>query len=76
MKVIPSSKLWPEKCPRCGADFSMGQIMSMFNTDSICMNCADKERAHPKYEEAREAEVAACKRGDYNFPGIGKPSDL
>jgi hypothetical protein len=44
--------------------------------DMICFNCSDLERAHPKYREAREAELEALKRGDYNFPGIGKPDDL
>lgn len=50
--------------------------MSIFNTDTLCMPCKDKERNHPKYEEAREADNNAVKRGDYNFPGIGLPSDL
>jgi hypothetical protein len=44
--------------------------------DMICFNCSDLERSHPKYLEAREAELEALKRGDYNFPGIGKPADL
>jgi len=50
--------------------------MSRFNTDIICRKCEDLERAHPQYKEAQEAELAACKRGDYNYPGIGKPADL
>jgi hypothetical protein len=44
--------------------------------DMICFDCSNLERAHPKYLEAREAELKAIQRGDYNFPGIGKPSDL
>jgi len=50
--------------------------MSRFNTDIICVPCEDKEKAHPLYEKAWEAELAAVKAGDYNYPGIGKPEDL
>ena len=50
--------------------------MSRFNTDIICDPCEKLERAHPKYREAQEAELAAVKAGNYNFPGIGKPADL
>jgi hypothetical protein len=62
-------------CERCNnkANISTGSI---FNTQQICMPCKDKETAHPKYDEARKAEMRAVKNGDYNFPGIGKPSDL
>jgi len=45
--------------------------MSYFNTDSICMECSKKERARPDFEKAREAEEAAVRSGDYNFPGVG-----
>jgi len=50
--------------------------MSKFNTETICMDCEAKERAHPRYAEADRAESEAVRRGDYNFPGIGKPEDL
>lgn len=62
-------------CVRCGARHVI-TIMSRFNTDIICVPCETKEKAHPRYKEAWEAELAAVKRGDYNFPGIGKPDDL
>lgn len=62
-------------CERCGKE-GLATIMSIFNTDLICLECKGKEKQHPKYEEARAAEEAAVKRGDYNFPGIGKPDDL
>lgn len=42
----------------------------------ICDSCEEKEKAHPKYPEAKKAELEAVQRGDMNFPGIGKPSDL
>lgn len=40
------------------------------------MQCKAAEQAHPKYEEAHAAEVAAVKAGDRNFPGIGCPPEL
>jgi hypothetical protein len=62
-------------CERCGKE-TICTIMSKFNTQNICMNCKNKERSHPKYKEAAEAELAAVRSGDYNYPGIGKPSNL
>lgn len=65
----------PDKCPRCGGEMGIC-IMSRFNTQMICMDCVQKEEKHPDYAKAKEAELKALKRGDYNFKGIGKPSDL
>jgi hypothetical protein len=48
----------------------------MFNTDLICIPCKDKERKHPDYKAAADAELAATKAGNRNFKGIGKPADL
>ena len=45
--------------------------MSMFNTETICMECAEAERKRPDYETAHAAEVAAVKAGDWNFKGVG-----
>ena len=53
-----------------------GRTMSRFNTDPICLACAEAERRHPDYAKAVEAELAALKAGDRNFPGIGLPPDL
>jgi uncharacterized protein (DUF983 family) len=64
-----------EPCPRCG-DAKTYKSCSIFNTQMICLNCIKKEREHPDFERARETEIQAVRRGDYNFPGIGKPSDL
>lgn len=58
------------KCPRCGRE-AQATIMSIFCTDMICLECHDAESKHPRYLEARDAELAAIHRGDYNFPGIG-----
>lgn len=66
---------WPLKCDRCGTTLSSFST-SYFNTDTICHDCGEKERAHPEFEEARRIETEAVQRGDYNFPGVGLPADL
>lgn len=58
-------------CDRCGGPLDAGRTMSRFNEDTICMDCARKERARPDYEKACEAEIAAVRAGDTNFKGIG-----
>ena len=63
------------RCDRCGQQ-PTSTIMSRFNTDILCPSCETQERAHPRYKEAQDAEHQAVLRGDYNFPGIGKPEDL
>ena len=68
---------WPTHCRRCGADLAKtSSIMSKFNTDTICSGCKSRERAHPNYRAADEAEVAAVRAGVLNFPGVGAPADL
>ena len=63
-------------CPRCGEQM-IASIMSMFNLDEICMDCKKREKAHPKYKEAADAELAAVRAGNgKSFPGIGLPEDL
>jgi hypothetical protein len=37
------------------------------------MDCCDKEKKRDDYKEARDADVAAIKTGNYNFEGIGEP---
>ena len=58
-------------CDRCGGDLAGGRIMSRFNTQTICMKCAEAERKRPDYRKAQEAEIAAVRAGDRNFKGIG-----
>jgi len=74
-------------CDRCGKPLTGGRTMSMFNTDTICLECADAERKRTDYEAypprrqpsreagsmrgAREAERAAVAAGDRNFKGVG-----
>ena len=62
-------------CDRCGCRLQV-RIMSTFNIDTICMDCKRKEEAHPSYEQARQEEEKALKRGNRNFRGIGLPRDL
>lgn len=54
-----------------GGFLADGRILSMFNTDCICMKCKAKERMEPDYKKAQEKEMEAVLAGDYNFPGIG-----
>jgi len=58
------------KCQRCGKETNT-YIMSMFNTQEICMECKEKEMQDPRYKEARDAEMAAVRSGNYNYKGIG-----
>jgi len=57
-------------CDRCGWE-TMSHIVSKFNTETICFNCSDEERLAPNYRKACETEEAACRAGNYNYPGIG-----
>lgn len=44
--------------------------MSMFNEDTLCMSCKDKEIKDPEYKEAVEADHEAIKKGNFNYKGI------
>ncbi len=57
-------------CERCYKN-TLAHTMSIFNTQTICLDCKDEEKTHPDYEKARDAELAAVRSGDHNFPGIG-----
>jgi hypothetical protein len=63
------------KCDRCGEKLT-ARIMSLFNTDTLCLACKKKEEAHPAYKRARQAELDAVQRDERNFSGIGLPPDL
>lgn len=58
-------------CRRCGNDLSGGRIMSMFNTDCICLKCSDEEIKRKDYKKAVEADHKQIISGNYNFKGIG-----
>lgn len=62
-------------CARCD-NKSKVTTMSRFNTDVICIPCEKLEKKHPDYQRAVEVEHAEVVKGNYNFPGIGKPVDL
>ncbi len=57
-------------CDRCGASLDGGRIMSMFNTDCICLACKEKEKARNDYKEAVRAELDELKKGNTNYKGI------
>ncbi|MDD2494642.1 MAG: gamma-glutamylcyclotransferase [Tissierellia bacterium] len=59
-----------EYCDRCGGNLEGGRIMSMFNTDCICMDCKDKETQRSDYEDAVRADHEEIKKGNYNYKGI------
>jgi len=59
-----------DRCDRCGKPLNGCSIMSMFNTDIICMDCKMKEKNHPDYKKAVEADNDAIKNGNYNYKGI------
>lgn len=66
---------WTGTCHRCH-EKSLIHTMSYFNMQLICLDCDERERAHPRYKEAKDTEHAALRSGNHNFPGIGLPEDL
>ena len=61
-------------CDRCGKKLTDGRMMSMFNTDCICLECKQNEMRMEEYAVACKAENAAVKCGETNFRGIGLPN--
>ncbi len=59
------------QCDRCGGSLSEGRIMSMYNTETICLKCKETEAKRPDYRKAADAELAAVRSGNRNFAGIG-----
>ena len=57
-------------CDRCGGSLDQGRIMSMLNTNCICLACKEKEKTRNDYEEAVKAEHEEIKKGNYNYKGI------
>jgi len=47
---------WNGYCHRCGKE-SGSHIMSMFNTESICMSCKKEERKRPDYKLAEAKDL-------------------
>ena len=61
-------------CARCSEPLSVCS-MSRFNTDILCPSCLKDEQGAPGYQFAHDAESAAVRAGDYNFPGVGLSPD-
>lgn len=57
-------------CDRCGGSLAGGRIMSMFNTDCLCLICKEKEKARKDYDKAVKAEQEEIKKGNFNYKGI------
>lgn len=57
-------------CDRCGKPTNV-HIMSMFNTDELCLDCKEAEKQRPDYKDAVAADEAAIRQGNYKFKGIG-----
>jgi hypothetical protein len=45
----------PMNCERCGKPTTI-HIMSMYNTQEICMKCREEEEQRPDYRAAVEAD--------------------
>jgi hypothetical protein len=51
--------------------------MSRFNTQMICKDCETEEKQHKDYIHAVVEELRQInENNNYNFEGIGLPSDL
>ena len=61
---------WKGYCHRCSKSTN-AHIMSSLNTQLICSECYDAEKKRPDYKKAKQAEIDAVRRGDYNFLGTG-----
>jgi hypothetical protein len=67
-----ADKFFTQKtCDRCGGSLKAGRIMSMYNTDCICLECKHEETQRADYKAAQDAEHAEVCKGNYNFEGVG-----
>ena len=57
-------------CDRCGRNLDGGRIMSMFNTNCICIPCSEKEKHEKDYDKAVKADHEQIRKGNFNFKGI------
>lgn len=57
-------------CDRCGSSLKSGRILSIFNTDCICMDCCDKEKKDKDYYKGLKVDLEEIKKGNYNYKGI------
>lgn len=57
-------------CDRCERELKATRMMSMYNTDCLCMSCKKKETKRPDYDEAVTADHEEIKKGNYKFKEI------
>ena len=70
LKTFEAFSMNVDVCPRCGESTNNQTTMSVFNTDTICIPCKNKEREDPDYQLAVDTEAAEVRKGNYNYPGI------
>ncbi len=51
-----------ENCDMCGKSLRGGRIMSMYNTQCICIECKKKEMKRANYEDAAKTECEEVKK--------------
>ena len=59
-----------KNCDRCGGSLAGGRILSMYNTECLCLACKEKEKAREDYRQAVQAELDEVKKGNLNYKGI------
>ena len=50
------------KCDRCGGSLKDGRIMSMFNSECLCIACKKRGMKDPHYKEAQKNELERLKQ--------------
>ena len=70
IKKFESFSMNVDVCPRCGESTNGRTTMSVFNTDTICIPCKEKEKEDPDYQMAVDTEAEEVRKGNYNYPGI------
>ncbi|MBQ2670598.1 MAG: gamma-glutamylcyclotransferase [Alphaproteobacteria bacterium] len=63
-------------CDRCHKPFGGTRIMSMYNTDCICMVCKEAETKRADYKLAQDADMKEIRNGNYNYQGIGYKEEI
>lgn len=70
LKKFEAFSMYQDVCPRCGESTNGKTTMSVFNTDTICIPCKEKEKEDPDYQLAVDTEADEVRKGNYNYPGI------
>lgn len=56
-------------CERCKKELKIRK-MSIMNEDTLCMDCIEEEKRHPRYKEAKEREAEEVRKGNYKYKGL------